>query len=652
MKKSLCLLTALLMVCFVHVAFAGSGNTSFRSVNHKGYNTKAPENTLPAFERSAEMGYRYVETDISFTKDGVPVLLHNPSINVMARNPDGSELPPEDIMIDTLTYEEVLQYDFTKGMKGYKGTKIARLDDFLDLCRAKSLHPYLELKKNGDYKKDQIIDLVKLVRSKGMAGKVSWISFEAEYLKWVSQEDPKARLGYLNVVSDEETMKESVKAAKALKTSKNEVFLDLANKTEFVTYDYSLCEKEGLPVEIWVNDELNAFMGITERDVLETLDPYVTGATVDKYIYGKPSIELSPSVYTYNGEVRKPAVTVRLNGKKLKKSDYKLTWSEGCKDPGTYQVTARLRKGILAGAGTAEFVIMEAAETISISDCNITVKDRVYTGKAITPKVTVKYGDKTLKAGRDYTLDYNKKLTDIGPATVTVKGKGDFSGSKKVAFKVIPKGTTFTKLTGGKGQIKLAWEQPENITGYQIQYDLKKDFKDAKEVNKKKKKIVTETIKKLQGNKTYYVRIRTFKKVGKKVYYSTWSEAKTVRTKAGKAKNGSTVQNLEITMSTGEELDLNLMLPYDISDYGQTWESSDEEIATVDGKGIATALQPGTVVITMTNGDDEQVVFTVTVSEMEISLGEEEPILLADDIIPGDDAELPLEIELEIPMAE
>ena len=72
----------------------------------------------------------------------------------------------------------------------------------------------------------------------------------------------------------------------------------------------------------------------------------------------------------------------------------------------------------------------------------------------------------------------------------------------------------------------------------------------------------------------------------------------------------------------------------------------------MDGKGIATALQPGTVVITMTNGDDEQVVFTVTVSEMEISLGEEEPILLADDILPGGDAELPLEIELEIPMAE
>lgn len=145
------LLMACMAVCFTQTVFAGSGNEAVKSVNHKGYNTVAPENTLPAFELSAEKGYKYVETDISFTRDGVPVLLHNSNINVMARNPDGSELAQEDIEIGTLTYEEVLQYDFTKGMTGYKGTKIARLDDFLDLCRTKSLHPYLELKNNGDY---------------------------------------------------------------------------------------------------------------------------------------------------------------------------------------------------------------------------------------------------------------------------------------------------------------------------------------------------------------------------------------------------------------------------------------------------------------------------------------------------------------------
>jgi glycerophosphoryl diester phosphodiesterase len=242
------LLMVCMVVCFSQVAFAGSGNEEFRCVNHKGYNTLAPENTLPAFELSAKMGYQYVETDISFTKDGVPVLLHNPSINVMARNPDGSELAQKYIGIGTLTYKEALQYDFTKGMEDYKGTKISKLDDFLDLCRVRFLHPYLELKNNGDYTKDQIIEIVKLVRSKGLEGKVSWISFEAKYLKWVREEDPKARLGFLNIVIDEETMKKSVEAAKDLKTSENEVFLDLANKTKYVTYDYSLCEKEGIPV--------------------------------------------------------------------------------------------------------------------------------------------------------------------------------------------------------------------------------------------------------------------------------------------------------------------------------------------------------------------------------------------------------------------
>jgi len=295
------LLLVCMAVCIARAAFAVSGNEEFRNINHKGYSTMAPENTLPAFELSAQMGYRYVETDISFTKDGVPVLLHNPSINVMARNPDGSVLAEEDIGIDTITYEEALQYDFTKGMDDYKGTKIARLDDFLDLCIAKSLHPYLELKNNGNYSEDQIRGLVELVRSKGLEKKVSWISFEAKYLKWVREEDPKARLGFLNIVSDDETMKESVKTAKDLRNGENEVFLDLANKTEFVTYDYSLCEKEEIPVEIWVNEELNEFMGITERDVLETLDPYVTGATVDRYIYTKPGIELPTGIHTDNG---------------------------------------------------------------------------------------------------------------------------------------------------------------------------------------------------------------------------------------------------------------------------------------------------------------------------------------------------------------
>ena len=43
------------------------------AVNHRGYNTVAPENTLPAFKLSKINGFNIVETDVQFTSDGVAV---------------------------------------------------------------------------------------------------------------------------------------------------------------------------------------------------------------------------------------------------------------------------------------------------------------------------------------------------------------------------------------------------------------------------------------------------------------------------------------------------------------------------------------------------------------------------------------------------
>jgi hypothetical protein len=219
---------------------------------------------------------------------------------------------------------------------------------------------------------------------------------------------------------------------------------------------------------------------------------------------------------------------------------------------------------VLAKLTAAEDQVQAAekeAEKISIAKCKITAKDQTYTGKAITPKVTVKYGGKALKADRDYTLSYSKKLKEIGKATVTVKGKGKYTGSKKVTFNILPKGTKFSKLTGGKGQIALQWQKQANITGYQIEYGLKKNFKGADKVNIPKAKTVKTTIGNLKGKKIYYVRIRTYKKVGKAVYYSEWSTAKAVKTKAGKAKNEADVRGIDAAMNVGEALDLNPPLP-------------------------------------------------------------------------------------------
>jgi hypothetical protein len=107
--------------------------------------------------------------------------------------------------------------------------------------------------------------------------------------------------------------------------------------------------------------------------------------------------------------------------------------------------------------------VKTAAKQIDISKCTITVKNLTYTGKPVTAKamkaaVTVKYGKNTLKAGTNYTLSYDKKLKAIGPAAVTVKGAWNYTGSKKVTFNIVPKGTALTSRTGGRQSITLKWK--------------------------------------------------------------------------------------------------------------------------------------------------------------------------------------------------
>ena len=72
---------------------------------------------------------------------------------------------------------------------------------------------------------------------------------------------------------------------------------------------------------------------------------------------------------------------------------------------------------------------------VSISDADVTVAAATYTGKALEPAVTVTLGGRTLVAGTDYTLSY-KDNVGPGTATVTVTGKGNFTGSKSVSFAI------------------------------------------------------------------------------------------------------------------------------------------------------------------------------------------------------------------------
>ncbi len=153
-----------------------------------------------------------------------------------------------------------------------------------------------------------------------------------------------------------------------------------------------------------------------------------------------------------------------------------------------------------------------------------------YNGSAKSPTVTVKdSAGKSLKKNTDYTVSYASGRKNVGKYKVTVTFKGNYSGSKVLYFTINPAETTVKSVVGVSKSVKITVnKKSEQVTGYEIEYSTSKSFGSAKSV---KITGTSTTIKKLTAKKTYYVRVRTYKKVDSTIYYSDWSKAKSAKTK-------------------------------------------------------------------------------------------------------------------------
>ena len=172
-----------------------------------------------------------------------------------------------------------------------------------------------------------------------------------------------------------------------------------------------------------------------------------------------------------------------------------------------------------------------AGSVVKLSQCKVSaINDRVYTGKALKPAVTVKCGSKTLRRGTDYTVAYSNNKA-VGTAKVTIKGKGNYTGSRTVSFRILPRAMSITKLTAGKGSATVGWSKRAEGGGYQVQYGLKSSFSGAKRVTVKEAGTTRITVKGLTSGKRYYFRVRAYRTVGGKTYYGAWSKGASVTVK-------------------------------------------------------------------------------------------------------------------------
>ena len=171
-----------------------------------------------------------------------------------------------------------------------------------------------------------------------------------------------------------------------------------------------------------------------------------------------------------------------------------------------------------------------AADLTDISGAEIVVEDQVYKKKkAYTPEPIVRLGETELVSGQDYTVGYSHNRK-IGTATVTVTGTGAYTGTAQANFRIVPKGTKLGKLIDKNKILTVTWNKAGDVTGYEIQYSTKKDFsKGKKTVRVTDRKASSTTVRNMKTGKTYYFRIRVWKKAGGKKYFSAWSKVKKVK---------------------------------------------------------------------------------------------------------------------------
>lgn len=154
--------------------------------------------------------------------------------------------------------------------------------------------------------------------------------------------------------------------------------------------------------------------------------------TISKAQISSAAITYDAGPYGYTGKEWKPEVTVSFNRATLTAgNDYTVSYENN--------INAGTAKIIITGIGDHFTGLTEKTFTINsaeISGCTFApIADVTYNTKAHTPEVTVAISGRTLEADKDYTVSYASNV-NAGTATVTVTGKGNFTGSANTTFTI------------------------------------------------------------------------------------------------------------------------------------------------------------------------------------------------------------------------
>ena len=263
-------------------------------------------------------------------------------------------------------------------------------------------------------------------------------------------------------------------------------------------------------------------------------------------------LTLSETSYVYDGTYKKPAATVTFGGKVLQEGkDYTISYRNNLNVGVTTVIATGM--GDYTGYTSKNFTITKRA----MAGGTVSVTSSVsFTGSNITPSVTVKVAGRTLTNGTDYTVSYSNNK-NVGTSNVYVYGKGNYSGSLSAKFDIVPAKQQIQKLETKYKGFYIDWAQKGSATGYDVEYSVNANMSGAVSKHLTASKPDTLTVSGLSGDKTYYVRVRSYTNVNGKVYYGAWSDIKSIKT-ANNDITKATVSGISTKAFTGKTITQNV----------------------------------------------------------------------------------------------
>jgi glycerophosphoryl diester phosphodiesterase len=165
----------------------------FQRIAHRGYSAVAPENTMPAFAAAVFGGATFVEFDVRTTADGVPVVIHDRTVD---RTTDGSGRVWE------LTLDAIRELDAGSWFSpAYAGVRVPTLAETLDLLAAPGPELLLEIKPPATL--EQVKTIVEAAAD--LLPRTIVQSFDPEVVRLVREVAPDVRRGLLRLRFEADT---------------------------------------------------------------------------------------------------------------------------------------------------------------------------------------------------------------------------------------------------------------------------------------------------------------------------------------------------------------------------------------------------------------------------------------------------------------